>query len=76
MGSGRTRIELCGQLVVVIEGERLDQLLAADRPVAVQDQVREQEPALTAAQRPLESLALDLDHELTTELDAGPSAPH
>ena len=40
--------------------------------LAVEHEVREQQSALTAAQRALDPRPLDLDRELSTELDAGP----
>ena len=52
--------------------QRLDELVAADRPVAVEHEVGEQQPALPPAQRAFDPPSLDLDRELSTELDAGP----
>ena len=54
----------------LVRPQRLDQLVAAHRPVAVQDQEREREPALAAAQLRLTALAGELHAELAAEMDA------
>ena len=54
----------------LVRPQRLDQLVAADRPAAVQHEVGERQPALAAAQLRLAALAGELHAELATEMDA------
>ncbi len=54
----------------LVRPQRLDQLVAADGPAAVQHEVGEREPPLAAAQLRLTALAGELDAELAAEVDA------
>ena len=51
--------------------QRLRELVAADRPLPVQREIGEQEPALSSAQRVFEPPSLELHDESTAQLDAG-----
>jgi hypothetical protein len=53
-----------------VRPQRLDQLVAAHRPRAVQHQVGEQQAALAPAQRRVPPVTGELDPELAAELDA------
>ena len=54
----------------LVRPQRLDQLVAADGPVAVQHEVGEREPPLAATQLRLTALAGELHAELATEMDS------
>src|SRR3954462_6853801 len=60
----------------VLGPQRVDELVAAHRPVAVQNEVGEQEPALPPWQCPLQALSVDLDEEAPTQFDARPRRLH
>ena len=58
--------------VAAVGPQRLDHLLARDRPVAVRDEVRDEEPALPPGQVALDTAAVDLDDEPPAELHFRP----
>src|SRR4051812_48457672 len=53
----------------VLGPERVDELVAAHWPVAVQHEIGEQQPALPPWQRSVQALSVDLDEETPTQLD-------
>ena len=60
----------------LLRPQRLDQLVAAHGPLAVQGQEREQQPALAPGQRVLEPLAVPLDLAGGRRGAPGPPSPH
>jgi len=49
--------------------QRLHELAAGDRPVAVQDDVDQQQPPVPTAQMTVPALTVDLDREITAQAD-------
>jgi hypothetical protein len=64
---------LLARWCAILGPQRRDQLVAADWPVPVQQQVGEPQSTLATAQRIFAPTAAEFDYELTTELD--PSTP-
>ena len=61
----RREQRLVGGRRALARPQRLGELVAADRAVAVQREVGEQQPALASAQRVFEPPSLELDDEST-----------
>ena len=74
-GQRRREQRLVGRRRARARPQGLGELVAADRPVAVQREIGEQQPALTSAQRVFEPPSLELDLESTAYLYAG-GFPH
>jgi hypothetical protein len=54
--------------------DRADKLVATCAPLAVEDEIREQQPPLPPPQLGLDALSVELDREVSTQVDAGRQA--